>query len=98
MKQENFFVLYSDEFDQLIKTNFPKQKDFEFVDTIGCSNDSDHAYMQMGVDEADQDELDDFEKWSNGEKVEYFSILSIIDGMIRKSVLQAGNYLIQVCW
>lgn len=98
MIQETFFVLASDEFDRLIKANFPKQKDFDFISAKNCSNDSDHAYMAMGIDPIDQDELDDFEKWSNGERVQYFSIESIIEGMIRKGILQAGNYLIQVSW
>lgn len=98
MRQETFFVLDSDEFDQLIKTNFPKQKDFDFISAKDCPNDSDHAYMAAGIDPVDQDEIDDFEKWSNGERVKYFSIDSIIDGMIRKGILEAGSYLIQVSW
>lgn len=111
MKQETFYVLDYDEFDSLIKANFPKRRDFEFLAAEECANDTDHAYMRMGIPcqwkdgtdpawiaKQNQDEVDDFEKWANGEKVICFGVPQIINGLIRKSVLQPGNYLIRVSW
>lgn len=49
MKQETIFVLDSDEFDQLVKTSFPKHSDFEYLAETESANDSDHIYMKVGI-------------------------------------------------
>lgn len=101
MKQETFFVLDCDEFDQLVKATFPNKRGFEFVEAKEAAKDADYAFMNIlardswDTDESIQKAEDNLKKWANNEKVYGIGCYQILAGLVRRGVLEPGNYLVQ---
>lgn len=93
MTQKTFYVLTSDELDELINDNFP-HLNYEFVADREASNGARYMY---NVRESEEDDSR-IEEIYNGVDVESVYLDEYLEILAKKRVIKTGDYLIEVSW
>lgn len=93
--QRTFYCLQYGDFEDLVKKQY-KQYDYNFVADIECGNDTDHTYSGITglIDGYNAGKLYKFKK--TGEYVRLAE--GLLQDLVRRGTLPAGDYLISVCW
>ena len=86
MENKNYFVIDSNDFDELVKTHVPNSQNFECVADFQMYNDT--AKIINNVTKS-QDDIK-INEWS--------SAYSYIQYLVNTGVLPEGNYLIVASW
>ena len=88
----NAWVLSYSEFDTLVGQTWPEKSGFESIPEFEWANDTDYLMRNM-VGRIDEQ----IEEWLD-EKPIFLSPHALLEGMIDKGVLPAGDYIITVSW
>lgn len=88
MKTETIHEVKYHDFEEFVKKIYPELKDYSFVETQECGNDSVHRFHAADGDWDEYAEKD----WPKVRNYTLFSKL-VLDGH-----LQEGVYVVDVCW
>jgi hypothetical protein len=89
---ENIQVISYSEIEELVQKHFEIDK---FCAIEESPNDVD--YLRENITEDDFDE-DDFKKILECGSCSPWQLGTVLGGLIKKGKLNAGNYLVEVCW
>lgn len=76
-------------------------KDFCFVSTVECGNDTDHDFEDLGMhpDWLDESEMKEIMDWLYGSgKAPRYSAQNLMEYLVRDGFLAAGDYIVRVSW
>lgn len=90
MKKKTVFEVEYHELEQLIHEKLGWE-DYDFVAAEECDNDSSHSFSVNG--DVDEDEITSLEK---GEYL--YHNQAILDYLCKLGHIEAGDYLVEVCW
>lgn len=97
MKTETVTTIDYHEFETLVKKTYPGAKQYSFVATEECGNDSVHQFTIDGLEPLQDYDAKQIEKLETGEHIPYANY-TIFQDLVNKEVLQPGSYLVEVCW
>jgi hypothetical protein len=94
MKKKTIIEIDYNELEDLVREHLGFKK-YSFVATEECSNDSSHEFDVDGIlDKWDKLEL---EKWPKGKAPQYSNRV-ILNALCEAGHIEAGEYLVTVCW
>lgn len=100
MEQKTVWKMNVNELDQIFREWYG-HKDFEAVAEFEWDNDSYYS-IEVGpesINSLSAEELKDFEEWKRtGQPQDYLSEHQILQGLYLEGILEAGEYIIDVCW
>jgi len=88
-------VIKETDFDQLVRKTYGI-KDFSFVASRECGNDTQHVFEDVGYEPLDEWDTEAIENIK--EEQDYCSINVIFNDLCIKGFIDAGNYIVEVCW
>ena len=98
MKVKTYRILTDDEFDLLVKATYGEHVKYEFVADEEAHNYASYTYnnMERGK-ELDGWDFQKLQSLKNGHPVQFMA-QNLIQDMVNNSVLDPGNYMVEVFW
>lgn len=91
--------IYYIDLERWIKQVFDKE--FCFVSTVECGNDTTHDFEDLGMhpDWLDASEVDEINEWLYGKgKAPRYSAQNLMEVLVIQGFLEKGDYLVEVSW
>jgi hypothetical protein len=96
MKKVSVIEMDYSEFEEIVKRVYGV-KDYSFVATEECGNDSSHTFEVTEKEELDEWETADIAEFTEKGHKSYVNY-TLFKDLIRRGELEPGQYLVNVCW
>lgn len=82
------------DFEEFVKHHYGRE--FSFVESKECGNNTDHAYtVTEDVSDFDDREIREFKESGY---TSYCMPSTLLNDLCRRGLIESGNYVISVCW